>query len=673
MIRLPDLTEFTYQFPIINQTKTAPTEVETTGQSWIVASIATGVWTGKEKNIAIALQNNPTTESHWEFVVPTEGMMLWDLNTNAFYYYNDSSIWTVFETAAGISNIVEDTSPQLGGDLDLNNKAIYNNNESSKTLVIDLTGATGSTSTTLDFNQTTSTVITFPTITDTLVGKTTTDTLTHKRLTTPKLNEDVQISATSTEVNILDGATLTTAELNILDGSATTQATISLVGTDGVVISDADIIKQALVSDFGTYVAKDTQTLTNKTFNVEGTGNSISNIDVDDFKANVIDTDTSLTEDSDDRIATQKATKAYVDGILGANDAMTYKGVIACAGDPNYPAADAGDTYKVSTAGNIGGASGPEVEVGDMIICTTDSTSSGNHATVGIHWTIIQVNIDGAVTGPASSTGDNVIIFNGTSGKVIKDSGLTIGNIFDKSTDDTDDISIGDAKFVTASDITNLGNLSNTNSGDQTTIVGITGTKAEFNTAVSDGTILYVGDVTSNVSTSLTIGTRTGTTVPINSDGSSPDITLAEADTTYAGLLGADKWDEIVANTTHKSSDGTDHTYIGQDVRSTASPTFVAVTADVTGDLTGTADQADSITVTANNTANETVYLTFVDGATGKQGIETDTGLYYNPSTGDIDTLGITTGTLGLQVGASGTRFTQIHYDSDLKAVIFTQ
>ena len=38
--------------------------------------------------------------------------------------------------------------------------------------------------------------------------------------------------------------------------------------------------------------------------------------------------------------------------------------------------------------------------------------------------------------------------------------------------------------------------------------------------------------------------------------------------------------------------------------------------------------------VSANNSTNETVYPVFVDGATGAQGAETDTGLTYNPSTG---------------------------------------
>ena len=78
-------------------------------------------------------------------------------------------------------------------------------------------------------------------------------------------NNVVGLSSSGDELNILDGATVTTAEVNILDGSATTQATVTLVGTDGVVISDADVMKQALVSDFDTYVSGTTKTLTNKT------------------------------------------------------------------------------------------------------------------------------------------------------------------------------------------------------------------------------------------------------------------------------------------------------------------------------------------------------------------------------------------------------------------------
>ena len=50
----------------------------------------------------------------------------------------------------------------------------------------------------------------------------------------------------------------------------------------------------------------------------------------------------------------------------------------------------------------------------------------------------------------------------------------------------------------------------------------------------------------------------------------------------------------------------------------------------------GTAALATQFTVSANNSTDEIVFPVFVDGATGSQGAETDTGLFYNPSTGKL-------------------------------------
>lgn len=133
-----------------------------------------------------------------------------------------------------------------------------------------------------------------------------------------------------------------------------------------------------------------------------------------------LDTDGTLAANSDTTIATQKAVKTYVDQIIAAQDAMVFKGVIDCSANPNYPAADRGATYRVSVAGKIGGASGVNVEVGDMLICLTDSTASGNQATVGTAWSITQTNLDGAVIGPASATDSHFAQFDGTTGKLIK-------------------------------------------------------------------------------------------------------------------------------------------------------------------------------------------------------------------------------------------------------------
>ena len=59
--------------------------------------------------------------------------------------------------------------------------------------------------------------------------------------------------------------------------------------------------------------ASSTATLTNKTFDVEATGNSISNIDVADFKSGVLDTDLGSVSGSDDTLASAKAIKAEID------------------------------------------------------------------------------------------------------------------------------------------------------------------------------------------------------------------------------------------------------------------------------------------------------------------------------------------------------------------------
>ena len=62
-------------------------------------------------------------------------------------------------------------------------------------------------------------------------------------------------------------------------------------------------------------IASDTLTFTNKTFDVEGTGNSISNIDVADFKAAAIVTEAEGigSNDNDTTLPTSAAVKDYVD------------------------------------------------------------------------------------------------------------------------------------------------------------------------------------------------------------------------------------------------------------------------------------------------------------------------------------------------------------------------
>ena len=73
----------------------------------------------------------------------------------------------------------------------------------------------------------------------TLLSRVSVDTLTNKTLTSPKINEDVAVTSTATELNILDGVTSTTAELNILDGVTSTAAELNIL--DGVTSTAAEL------------------------------------------------------------------------------------------------------------------------------------------------------------------------------------------------------------------------------------------------------------------------------------------------------------------------------------------------------------------------------------------------------------------------------------------------
>ena len=58
---------------------------------------------------------------------------------------------------------------------------------------------------------------------------------------------------TSTEVGILDGATVTTAELNVMDGDTSATST-TLATADRMVMNDAGTMKQVALSDLVTFL-----------------------------------------------------------------------------------------------------------------------------------------------------------------------------------------------------------------------------------------------------------------------------------------------------------------------------------------------------------------------------------------------------------------------------------
>jgi hypothetical protein len=121
---------------------------------------------------------------------------------------------------------------------------------------------------------------------------------------------------------------------------------------------------------------------------------------------------------SNAKIPRADAVKNYIDGLLAASDAMVFKGTLGTGGTITVlpTTYSAGWSYKIITAGTYAGV---VCEVGDLIIATIDRAGSGN---LNSDWVVVQTNIDGAVTGPASATDGNFPLFDGTTGKLIKNS-----------------------------------------------------------------------------------------------------------------------------------------------------------------------------------------------------------------------------------------------------------
>lgn len=119
----------------------------------------------------------------------------------------------------------------------------------------------------------------------------------------------------------------------------------------------------------------------------------------------------------------EAATKQYVDRLVsGLNDFTV--GVVDSS--TPLPTSDykVGQTFRVAEAGTY---AGQECEVGDLIIVISDYADSQKDS----DFLVVQANVDGAVTGPDASTDANIVVFDGITGKKIKDSSVTIASVSD--------------------------------------------------------------------------------------------------------------------------------------------------------------------------------------------------------------------------------------------------
>ena len=120
----------------------------------------------------------------------------------------------------------------------------------------------------------------------------------------------------------------------------------------------------------------------------------------------------------------EAATKQYVDRLVaGINDFTV--GVVDSSTPLPATGYEVGQTFRVAEAGTYAGV---ECETGDLIIVIKDyADGTASNA----DFLVVQANVDGAVTGPDASTDANIVVFDGTTGRKIKDSSVTIASVSD--------------------------------------------------------------------------------------------------------------------------------------------------------------------------------------------------------------------------------------------------
>lgn len=230
--------------------------------------------------------------------------------------------------------------------------------------------------------------------------------------------EDLDITTDSGTIAIdLDSETLTVSGGTGIDSSATGNAVTLAIDSTVVTLSGS-------------------QTLTNKTFDANGTGNSLSNVEVADFAAASIVTESEGigSNDNDTTLPTSAAVKDYVDTQITAEDLdiTTDSGTIAIDLDSETLTVSGGTGIDSSATGNA-------VTVAiDSTVATLSGTQTLTNKSIDasqLTGTVANARLDAQLQDVAglTPTDGNVIIGDGSnfvleSGATLRTSlGLTIG------------------------------------------------------------------------------------------------------------------------------------------------------------------------------------------------------------------------------------------------------
>lgn len=196
--------------------------------------------------------------------------------------------------------------------------------------------------------------------------------------------------------------------------------------------------------------------------------------------SNVVNSDTTTTANITDSTNKRFVTDANLTVIGNTSGTNT--------GDETTVTIQTKRPLKTIEGQSLEGSGNIDLTKSDVGLSNVDNTSDVNKPISTATQTALDLKVD-----------ENAPITGATKTKITYDAKGLVTSGADATTADIADST--NKRYVTDAQLVVIGNTSNTNSGDQTSIVGITGTKAQFDTACTDGNFLYVGDVVSALKT----------------------------------------------------------------------------------------------------------------------------------------------------------------------------
>src|SRR6056300_380917 len=292
------------------------------------------------------------------------------------------------------------------------------------------------------------------------------------------------------------GNSITNLEVADFAGSAIVNVSETLASND----SDTALVTAGAIIDYvdaeDANIASDTLTFTNKTFDANGTGNSISNIETADFASAAFKDEDDLSGDSATAVASQQSIKAYVDNGLSSLSSTTLT-----AGNTTAVVSDSGSdgAFTVTADGNT-----------ELVVNDTSATFSGNVVVSG------NLTVNGTTTTVATANttvSDSLIEYgNGTTGSPSNDAGIVIergdsNNAFIGFDESEDKFRVGTGTFTGASTgnltITTgtlLANIDGNVTGDVTgAVTGNADTATALATARNIGGVSFDGTANINL------------------------------------------------------------------------------------------------------------------------------------------------------------------------------